>query len=141
MARLFRFAFAVVLIVGLVFLALGYWAGSTGRTDERVPSATGTSGAGVDKAREVGADIGERVGKAGERIQQTANEASLTTKIKAKMALDDLVKASAIDVTTEGSTVVLTGRVATAAERSRAAQIARDTDGVRDVVDRLTVGR
>jgi hypothetical protein len=141
MARLFRFALALLLIVGLGFLALGYWAGSSGRNEEGVPSATGTSGSGVDRAREVGAEIGERVGKAGDRIQQTANEASLTSKIKAKMALDDLVNASAIDVTTEGSTVVLTGRVATAAERSRAIEIARETDGVRDVVDRLTVGR
>jgi osmotically-inducible protein OsmY len=141
MALLFRIVFAVILIVGLAFLALGYWAGSSTRSNENVPSTVGTSGSGADRAREVGADIGEGVAKAGERIQQTANEASLTTKIKAKMALDDLVKASAIDVTTEGATVVLTGRVATAAERSRAVEIARETDGVRDVVDRLSVGR
>jgi osmotically-inducible protein OsmY len=139
MALLFRMVLAVVVIVGLAFLGLGYWAGSTGRVNENVP--VGTSGSSADRAREVGADIGEGVAKAGERIQQTAHEASLTTKIKAKMALDDVVKASAIDVTTEGATVILTGRVSTPAEGARALQIARETEGVRDVVDRLSVGR
>jgi osmotically-inducible protein OsmY len=55
------------------------------------------------------------------------------------MALDDRVKAAKIDVDTAGSVVTLSGRVASEAERARAVQLARDTDGVTSVVDKLTV--
>lgn len=61
--------------------------------------------------------------------------------IKAKMALDDSVKARAIDVTTTGSTVTLTGTVRSASERDRAVALARETAGVTAVVDRLEIGR
>jgi osmotically-inducible protein OsmY len=59
----------------------------------------------------------------------------------AKMALDDSVKARSIDVTTNGSTVTLTGTVETAAERDRALALARETEGVTNVINRLSVGR
>ncbi len=54
----------------------------------------------------------------------------MTTKIMAKMALDDLVKARTIDVTTDGPIVTLSGRVHSEAERDRAVRIARETEGV-----------
>lgn len=57
------------------------------------------------------------------------------------MALDDSVKARAIDVTTTGSTVTLTGTVRSASERDRAVALARETAGVTAVVDRLEIGR
>jgi hyperosmotically inducible protein len=56
------------------------------------------------------------------------------------MALDDLVKASAIDVDTSNGVVTLSGTVATEAERQRAVHLARETEGVRSVQDRLRVG-
>jgi osmotically-inducible protein OsmY len=68
-------------------------------------------------------------------------EGTLTTKIKAKMALDDLVKAHLISVETTGSVVTLTGRVSSAAERARAVRIAQETDGVTKVVDKLQIVR
>ena len=40
---------------------------------------------------------------AASKVEATLDEAALTTKIKAKMALDDAVKARSIDVTTRGS--------------------------------------
>jgi osmotically-inducible protein OsmY len=49
------------------------------------------------------------------------------------------VKALNIDVDTDGSIVTLTGRVKSAAERERAMRLARETDGVSSVVDRLAV--
>jgi osmotically-inducible protein OsmY len=57
------------------------------------------------------------------------------------MALDDLVQARAIDVSTTGQVVTLSGTVRSAAEHDRAVQLARDTAGVKQVVDRLTVAR
>ena len=73
------------------------------------------------------------------KVQETVNEARLTAKIKAKMALDDSVKSRAIDVTTNGSTVTLSGTVGSAAEHDRAVRIARETDGVTQVVDHVQI--
>jgi hyperosmotically inducible protein len=93
----------------------------------------------TQKARERGAEIGEKTAQAADRLKVTMAEAALTTKIKAKMALDDSIKARAIDVTTSGSTVTLSGRVETRAQHDRAIALARETDGVTTVVDRLTI--
>jgi hyperosmotically inducible periplasmic protein len=49
------------------------------------------------------------------------------------------VRGRAIDVTTRDQVVTLAGEVRSEAERDRALQIARGTDGVRDVTDRLRV--
>lgn len=61
----------------------------------------------------------------------------MTSKIKAKMALDDTVKALAINVTTHGTTVTLSGIVRSEAEKSKALALARETDGVTQVIDDL----
>jgi osmotically-inducible protein OsmY len=55
------------------------------------------------------------------------------------MALDDFVKARAIDVDTTGSVVTLSGKVQSESERERAVRLARETVGVTNVVDRLQV--
>jgi len=57
------------------------------------------------------------------------------------MALDDTVRALAIDVDTKGTTVTLTGFVTSQSERSKAVQLARETAGVTAVNDHLVVGR
>jgi osmotically-inducible protein OsmY len=44
-------------------------------------------------------------------------------------------------VDTVGATVTLSGVVATEAQRQRALQLARETDGVKQVVDQLQVRR
>lgn len=127
----------------VVFLLLGYWAGSTwGGREQGSPGSIGTSGTtNVEKARERGAELGERAAVAAAEVKETLTEASLTAKIKAKMTLDDTVKARAIDVTTSGSTVTLSGTVHSVAERERATSLARETDGITAVVDRLEIRR
>ncbi len=62
-------------------------------------------------------------------------------KIKAKMALDDLIRAGTVDVTTEHAIVTLRGIVGSAAERERALALARETDGTKGVIDQLHVER
>ena len=91
----------------------------------------------VARARERGAEIGERAGAAAAKVEETVTEAALSAKIKAKMALDDTVKARAIDVTTHGTAVTLSGTVESRAERERAVSLARETAGVTKVVDDL----
>lgn len=138
-----RVLMTLVLVGLVVFLVLGYWPGSTWGGRER-PSggAAGSSRTlGTATARERGAELGERAANAAAGMKQTLTEASLTGKIKAKMALDDSVKARTIDVTTSGSTVTLTGTINSAAERERAVSLARETDGITAVVDRLEIRR
>jgi len=137
-------AILILLVLGLgAFLLMGYWTGapSTGRiVADRPAPAGGTSGAvDVDKARDRGAQLGERAAVAAEKVKDAAHDATITTKIKAKMTLDDSIKARSIGVSTDGSTVTLDGTVGSVAEHDRALALARETDGVTLVIDRLRV--
>jgi len=90
----------------------------------------------------LGKRIGTLLGAAAIAITTVACSATdpgLTTAVKSKLAADDTVKAYRIDVDTKDAVVTLNGAVDTAAARARAIELARNTDGVRDVVDRLTV--
>ena len=136
-------AILILLVLGVgAFVLMGYWTGApSGRiVAERPAPAGSTSGAvDVDKARERGAQLGERAAVAAEKVKDAAHDATITTKIKAKMTLDDSIKARSIDVSTDGSTVTLDGTVGSVAEHDRALALARETDGVTRVIDRLKV--
>src|SRR5688572_4214184 len=67
-------------------------------------------------------------------------DAGITTSVKAKLAADDNVKAYQVDVDTRNGVVTLSGNVETSTAKDQAVRLARDTDGVRDVVDQLRVG-
>jgi osmotically-inducible protein OsmY len=96
-----------------------------------VKSETGTSGraAGADRARRSDDD------KPGNPV----NDVWITTRIQSKYFLDADVKGRDIDVTTENGVVTLKGEVRSQTERRQAVRLARETTGVRDVVDRLMV--
>src|SRR5215208_6697 len=79
--------------------------------------------------------------KLGDKLSNSVTDGTLTAKIKSKMALDDHVKARGINVDTADSVATLTGIVASADERRRALQLARDTEGITRVVDKLEVRR
>lgn len=66
-------------------------------------------------------------------------DAGLTTKVKAKFAVDDTVKAYQIDVDTQRKVVTLSGNVESAAAKTQAVRLARETEGVTSVVDNLNV--
>lgn len=66
-------------------------------------------------------------------------DAGITTAVKSKLAVDDTVKAYQVDVDTHDKVVTLRGEVNSAAAETMALQIARDTDGVRDVIDEIRV--
>ena len=63
----------------------------------------------------------------------------ITTAVKTKLAADNTVKAYQIDVDTANGVVTLTGIVEMLAAKEQAVIIARGTDGVKDVVDHITV--
>jgi osmotically-inducible protein OsmY len=63
----------------------------------------------------------------------------VTTKIQAKYFMDGDVRARNINVDTNNGIVTLRGTVRSEGERRQAVALARNTDGVRDVQDQLTV--
>jgi hyperosmotically inducible protein len=67
-------------------------------------------------------------------------DTGITSAVKSKMAADDTVKASEINVDTHNHVVTLNGTVGSKAERERAVMIARNTKGVNSVIDDLRVG-
>ena len=127
----------VLLVVGVcAFVVMGYWTGAPSMS-RTAPATTGEVN--VDKARERGAELGEKAAVAAEKVKDAAHDASITGKIKAKMALDDSIRSRSIDVSTDGTTVTLEGTVGSAAEHERALALARETAGVTRLIDRLKV--
>ena len=143
--RTVRVLLLSLLIILVAFVAFSYLTGTTSWPYSHAqPSTVGTTGTvDVNAARERGAEVGEKVGEkvavAAEKVKETAAEAALTSKIKAKMVLDDYVKARAIDVTTNGSQVTVSGTVGSVEEHDRAMRLARETAGVTQVIDHLTI--
>ncbi|HYR84860.1 MAG TPA: BON domain-containing protein [Terriglobia bacterium] len=134
---LVKVVLVVIVLVGLGAFLLGRWS-SGGQV---LPDAPVSAAGPVDtnKAREVGAKVGEATATAANEAKDALANGSVTAKIKAKMALDDLVKARNINVDTNGSVVTLTGVVGSEAERQRALQLAKQTEGVTSVIDHLRV--
>ena len=134
---------AVLIVVIVVVLGLMWRSGALTSFTTKTPAGdapVGTSGAvDVEKARERGAAIAGKAAEVVSGIEETVAEAAISSKIKAKMALDDSVRAARISVRTQGSTVTLSGQAASSAERDRAVQLARETDGVTRVVDHIDV--
>lgn len=141
MRYVLRLVLLVLLVVAGSFLLLGYWAGHS-NTARPSPGAVGTAGStNTELARERAAELGEKAAAASAKVQETMTEAGITAKIKAKMALDDSVKARSIDVTTSGSLVTVSGTVRSVHEHDRAIALARETVGVSQVIDHLAVAR
>lgn len=67
------------------------------------------------------------------------SDAGITTSVKSQLVADELVRARDIDVDTRDRVVTLTGEVRSAEEEARALQIARNTNGVGNVVDQLDI--
>jgi osmotically-inducible protein OsmY len=137
---LLKLILVVIVIAAVGAFFLGYrWGDRDGSVIDRPVGTTGTDQIDIDRARETGAEIGERVARGAETAERAASAAALTSKIKAKMALDERVAAASIDVDTRGSVVTLSGNVGSQAERVRAVELARETEGVTSVVDQMTL--
>jgi hyperosmotically inducible protein len=65
------------------------------------------------------------------------DDSAITAKVKGAFVQDDVVKAMDVKVDTYNGTVQLSGFVETAAQRTRAEQIARGIAGVRDVTNNI----
>ena len=98
---------------------------------------SGTSGAASREA----ASIKEQAKTAADRVGKQISDTLVTTKVQAMFYLDREVKAADIDVSTHDAVVTLAGTVDSEAVRRKAVADARSTDGVKQVVDKLSVRR
>lgn len=70
-------------------------------------------------------------------IQDTLDDATITARVKTVLLNDPQVGAMKIDVSTTQGVVTMTGTVRSKAEEVRAIELARQVNGVRDVVSKL----
>jgi osmotically-inducible protein OsmY len=90
----------------------------------------------VKGAKVVGNKTKDGVSKTGEVM----TDGWITSRVSARFVNEDTLKGSDINVDTNDHIVTLKGTVVTSAGRARAGVVARQTEGVRRVVNNLTVG-
>ena len=73
-------------------------------------------------------------------VKEPVDDASITTRVKAKLATDGDINPFNINVDTNEGVVTLQGRVKKAETRTRAERYARETDGVKKVINLVKVG-
>ena len=81
----------------------------------------------------------DKSNSAADKIGGAADDAAITAKVKAAILAEPGLKSLSINVDTKDATVTLSGNVASDNLRDRAKQIAMSTEGVKNVVDNLTV--
>jgi hyperosmotically inducible periplasmic protein len=77
--------------------------------------------------------------QAADKVATAADDTAITAKVRAAILAEPGLKSLQIDVDTKDATVTLTGSVDSDMLRDRAKQIAMSTEGVRNVVDNLSV--
>jgi len=107
----------------------------------RLASAPGVTK--VDNQLKVDPDVDktltERAKSGMRRTGEAITDGWITTKVKWFYLGDDVLKGSNINVDTKDRVVTLNGTVPSAAARTRAMDLANDTDGVLKVVDNLKI--
>jgi hyperosmotically inducible periplasmic protein len=101
-----------------------------------------TKGAVDTAAEKTGSAIGTAGEKTKEGVQKATSEttdAYILTRVKSKFVDEDLLKGSDINVDADNQVVTLKGTVTSEAGRARAVALAKEAEGVKRVVDRLTI--
>ena len=106
---------------------------STDKPDNHVVQA---KDAVVKGAKVVGTKTKDGVSKTGEVM----TDGWITTRVNSRFVNENLLKGSDINVDTDQHVVTLKGTVTTVAGRNKAGVVAKGTEGVQRVVNRLTIG-
>lgn len=106
------------------------------RVKEDVQTAKETVGKELEHAGQV---VKTKASEVGATVSSAASNARIVSTIKAKLALDNELKARAITVDCDNGLVTLNGTVATTALIDKAIRLALETDGVTKVQSMLTV--
>jgi hyperosmotically inducible protein len=133
-----RAVLIVVTLIALPVLAIRESAGAPApQIVDKAKDAAGATKEAVVKGAKVVADkTGDGLSKTGEVMTDNW----ITTRVHSRFVDEALLKGSDISVDTADHVVTLTGTVVARAGRTRATTVARGTEGVRRVVNKLTIG-
>jgi len=98
-------------------------------------------------ANEAGAAIERGAAKVNDQLQtkvvpaakQLISDTNITAKVKSQLAGDPAINALTVKVDTSNGQVTLSGKVALAEQKAEAEKVARQVDGVKDVVNQIDV--
>lgn len=96
-------------------------------------------GTAADKTKEGLGTAADKTKSAAKATGDAASDGWITAKVKSKYVGNKATKGSSISVSTDGGIVTLTGTVPSEDARTAAIAAAKETKGVKDVVDKLTV--
>jgi len=120
-------------------------------TKEVKGEVKGTAGRAAEKTKDGAVKVGEKTKDGAEKVGEKTKEglsktgevitdAWITSRVHSKFVGEDLLKDSDINVDTNEHVVTLRGTVMSAAAKARAIAEAKEVEGVRSVVDHVTVG-
>ena len=90
----------------------------------------------VDPNSTSATNLGERSGEAVKGVGETMSDAAILATVKAKLVADGII---GTDVDVTGGAVILKGQVENPSEKTKAENIVKNTAGVKDVKNQLTV--
>ena len=104
--------------------------------EERIPEVASNV---AEKTVDATQDLARQAEKQAERGVAVLDDATITAKLKTALIAEPDLKGMSIDVDTSANVVTLNGTVATDSARKRAGELARATEGVKEVHNNLTV--
>jgi hyperosmotically inducible protein len=133
---MFRWNVVPVIAAALSLASAGAAFAGQGVVEKTKDGAEKTKNAVVKGSKTVANKTKDGLSKTGEVM----TDGWITTRVHAQMVDEDLLKGSDIKVDTSKHVVTLTGTVVSSEGRVKATSVARHTEGVRRVVNRLTLG-
>jgi osmotically-inducible protein OsmY len=120
-------------------------------TRDAKDAVKGTAGRAAEKTKDGAEKVGEKTKDGAEKVGEKTKaglsktgevitDAWITSRVHSKFVGEDLLKDSDINVDTKANVVTLRGTVISAAAKARAITEAKEVEGVKSVVDHLTVG-
>lgn len=91
------------------------------------------------EAKQAMNDAENSAARAADKTAQATGDMAITAKVNAALVADDKLKATQINVDTQGGQVTLTGQAPDAQSRERATTLASAVDGVKHVNNQLVV--
>ena len=118
--------------------------GTTGKVVDKTKEGAEKTKDGAEKVGEKTKDGAEKVCKETKEVLSKTGEVItdswITSRVHSKYLGEDLLKDSSINVDTQDHVVTLKGTVMSEAAKARAVSEAKEVEGVKSVVDHLTVG-
>ncbi len=94
----------------------------------------------AQELRATGRVVRRKAAEAGRQLEESTRDARTTARLKARFALDPVLKAREIEIGTDTGRVTLKGRVDSPEEVARAIRMAVEEDDVLEVTSTLQVG-